>query len=342
MDFMFKLGIVCILIASVSQSGLSQPFPPRFVRVPSLIRFDEGCSNRTLATITASGRNGVITISANDDATRAKVDIVDARHTTTGGVDSTTVQIKQKACMDRETEPTWYLHLLAADKLKERIETLQLYILDVNDEPPSFTSNFYKVYVSENASLSSEILRVTATDPDNGMGAVVRYTLEPEGPSAALYGNTFGIDAYSGSITVKTELDYSKLKFYEYLIVGTDEGGLGLKGNATLLIMIQPIATAMTPHNTIASDNFMFRYDSTSHVMVVILQHTCYVYIASDTESVDLHTSHGIHQLEIKLITMVYSTSATYVTLSHDELTALSKSTARFCNRVGWTSHKLN
>lgn len=39
--------------------------------------------------------------------------------------------------------------------------------------------------------------------------------------SAALYGNTFGIDAYSGSITVKTELDYSKLKFYEYLIVGT-------------------------------------------------------------------------------------------------------------------------
>ncbi|XP_071130956.1 protocadherin alpha-11-like [Mytilus edulis] len=338
MDFMFKLGIVCILIASVSQSGLSEPFPPRFDTFPFPISLYEGCSNRTLATITARGRNGVITISANDDATRAKVDIVDARHTTTGGVDSTTVQIKQKACMDRETEPSWYLHLLAADKLKEHIETLLIFILDVNDERPSFTSNFYKVYVSENTSLSSEILRATATDPDNGMGGVVRYTLE----SAALYGNTFGIDAYSGSITVKTELDYSKLKFYEYLIVGTDEGGLGLKGNATLLIMIQPIATAMTPHNTIASDNFMFRYDSTSHVMVVILQHTCYVYIASDTESVDLHTSHGIHQLEIKLITMVYSTSATYVTLSHDELTALSKSTARFCNRVGWTSHKLN
>lgn len=39
---------------------------------------------------------------------------------------------------------------------------------------------------------------------------------------------------------------------------------------------------------------------------------------------------------------MVDSTSATYVTMSHDELTSLSKSSARTCNRVGWTTHKLN
>lgn len=58
--------------------------------------------DRTLANITARGFNGVITISANDDATRAKVTIVDAGQTATGGSYSTTVQIKQKACMDKE------------------------------------------------------------------------------------------------------------------------------------------------------------------------------------------------------------------------------------------------
>lgn len=35
------------------------------------------------------------------------------------------------------------------------------------------------------------------------------------------------------------------------------------------------------------------------HVMVAITNHKCYVYTASETESVDVHTSHGFHQLEV-------------------------------------------
>lgn len=57
--------------------------------------------DRTLANITASGTNGLIKISANDDATRHKVNIVEIGHTS-GHYSTTTVKIQQKACMDRE------------------------------------------------------------------------------------------------------------------------------------------------------------------------------------------------------------------------------------------------
>ncbi|VDI43363.1 Hypothetical predicted protein [Mytilus galloprovincialis] len=232
MAVVLKFEFVCIVIISLYQSGISQRYPPIFDST-NLLQFSEGCSTKILATVTARGNNGVITISANDDATRAKVDVLQTSSDNLAGF-STTIQIKQKACMDRETENVWNLQLLAEDTSKMKtIETLPIYILDVNDEHPSFSSKLFQINVSESTQPSTEVLKITATDPDNGIGGVVRYTLE----ATALYGNAFGIDASSGSITVKTEFDFSKLSLYQYLIVGTDFGGLN--GNATLIIKIQ-------------------------------------------------------------------------------------------------------
>lgn len=58
-------------------------------------------SDRTLATVTARSQNGVVTISANDDATRAKIDIIQTQSSHSKPF-ITIVQINQKACMDRE------------------------------------------------------------------------------------------------------------------------------------------------------------------------------------------------------------------------------------------------
>ncbi|VDI01334.1 Hypothetical predicted protein, partial [Mytilus galloprovincialis] len=156
---------------------LSQLYPPRFDTLPSFLQYDEGCSNRTLATVTARGDNGVITISANDDATSSKVDIVQTQSSNSKPF-ITIVQINQKACMDRETESTWYLHLLAEDTSNlKTIDTLQIYILDVNDEKPSFSSKLFQKTIPENSKTSTEVIKATATDPDNGVGGTVTYSL---------------------------------------------------------------------------------------------------------------------------------------------------------------------
>ncbi|VDI07003.1 Hypothetical predicted protein, partial [Mytilus galloprovincialis] len=152
------------LIFHVALAGLSQLYPPQFDTFPFLVQYSEGCSTtKVLATLTARGSNGFITISANDDSTRARVQIIQTSSGTSGGF-FTTVQIRQKACMDRET-----------------IGTLQIYILDVNDEPPSFTSKLFQITVPEDTQRSTEVLQVHASDPDNGVGGVVRYSLQDGG-----------------------------------------------------------------------------------------------------------------------------------------------------------------
>ncbi|XP_071133306.1 uncharacterized protein [Mytilus edulis] len=176
---------------------------------------------------------------------------------------------------------------------------------------------------------------------------------------------------YLGKISLKESLDYGKLNqtTIELLIKAKDFGSPSLSSTTTVRLSIHASenskyhcmcglaltslleatttptcnATKSPPGHEIAeTEKFTFRYEPISHVMVAITHPKCYVYIMSDTESVDVHTSYGLHKLETKIITMVDSTSATYVTMSHDELTSLSKSSARTCNRVGWTTHKLN
>lgn len=67
-----------------------------------------------------------------------------------------------------------------------------------------------------------------------------------------------------------------------------------------------------------------------------------WIYLTLLQSSLQYNYIHFFFQFQTKIITMVDSTSATYVIMSHDELTSLRKSSARTCNRVGWTTHKLN
>ncbi|CAC5378850.1 unnamed protein product [Mytilus coruscus] len=90
------------------------------------------------------------------------------------------------------------------------------------------------------------------------------------------------------------------------------------------------------------TDSFSFKYDPLKHLMVAMTHHKCYIYTVMGTESTDVHTSHGLHLLETKLITMVDDSSMTYSSMSHDEVTAASKLFARSCNKSGMTTFKLN
>ncbi|XP_063403351.1 uncharacterized protein LOC134687189 [Mytilus trossulus] len=115
-------------------------------------------------------------------------------------------------------------------------------------------------------------------------------------------------------------------------------------------------ATTMAPHSTkhhnhhgtrpthepAVTESFGFKYDPHSHMMAAMTHHKCYLYTMVGTESADVHTTHGLHLLETKLITMVDDTTMTYSTMTHDELTAVSKLLSHSCNKAGWTTYKLN
>ncbi|XP_063446624.1 cadherin EGF LAG seven-pass G-type receptor 2-like [Mytilus trossulus] len=261
---------------------------------------------------------------------------------------------------------------------KTSTASITVQIADVNDNVPYFPQTHYKVTVREDRNPKYPIMYVTARDRD--INQSFRYSIEPDTDTERLFeinehSGFISVNAslhnnYGEKHLIVWVEDIGGLKnFTRVTITVEDINGnapvfLGLtafykiyeaNGNLTNQCLCGSalesfLATTMAPNNNrcpqvneiAETENFIFRYDPISHVMVAITNHKCYVYSMSDTESVDVHTSYGLHLLEIKLINMAYNTSATYITISHDELTALSKSTARLCNRVGWTTHKLN
>ena len=54
--------------------------------------------------------------------------------------------------------------------------SLEVNVEDENDNRPQFTESVYLVSISENATVSSSIIRVSANDPDYGSNADLIYS----------------------------------------------------------------------------------------------------------------------------------------------------------------------
>ncbi|XP_071136351.1 uncharacterized protein [Mytilus edulis] len=89
-------------------------------------------------------------------------------------------------------------------------------------------------------------------------------------------------------------------------------------------------------------ESFAFRYDPNMHLMLASQRHKCFIYTMNGQESTEVHTPHGLHELEKTIITIIDDTSRTFSTMSHDAVMAASKTFAHLCNRNGTTTFKLN
>ncbi|XP_063404325.1 uncharacterized protein LOC134687799 [Mytilus trossulus] len=94
------------------------------------------------------------------------------------------------------------------------------------------------------------------------------------------------------------------------------------------------------------SDSFVFRYDPNTHLMLASQHQKCFIYTMNGQESTEVHTPHGLHELEKSIITIIdayiYDTSRTFITMSQDAVMAASKTFAHLCNKNGTTTFKLN
>ncbi|NWR96069.1 PCDGB protein, partial [Furnarius figulus] len=64
---------------------------------------------------------------------------------------------------------------------------------------------------------------VTATDADNGLNGEVKYSFHKISDRAS---ELFHLDAETGEITVKSDLDFEEISFYELEIQAHDGGEL--------------------------------------------------------------------------------------------------------------------
>ncbi|XP_030383915.1 protein dachsous [Scaptodrosophila lebanonensis] len=149
-------------------------------------------------------------------------------------IDAHTGLITTRSHIDCETEPVPQLTVIATDRGHPPLSstaTVLVTIHDVNDNEPIFDQSFYNVSVAENEPMGRCILKVSASDPDCGVNAMVNYTLG----EGFKHLTEFEVRSASGEICIAGPLDYEKRSSYEFPVLATDRGGL----STTAMIKIQ-------------------------------------------------------------------------------------------------------
>uniref|UniRef100_A0A671RW91 Cadherin domain-containing protein n=1 Tax=Sinocyclocheilus anshuiensis TaxID=1608454 RepID=A0A671RW91_9TELE len=136
------------------------------------------------------------------------------------------VEMVLQTPLDREKQEEYNLILTAFDggtPQKTGTVKINVIVLDANDNAPVFSQSVYTALVAENAPVGSLVLKISATDADQGTNKHMSYSFSQISKSIL---NSFSIESTNGDITVIAPLDFEKSKKYELNVVATDNGGL--------------------------------------------------------------------------------------------------------------------
>uniref|UniRef100_A0A8C9TP09 Protocadherin-16 n=1 Tax=Scleropages formosus TaxID=113540 RepID=A0A8C9TP09_SCLFO len=134
-------------------------------------------------------------------------------------LDSSSGELSSSRALDREKKPSYLLTVVAQDRGTPPLTstaTVEVTLLDINDNSPRFERDSYTVDVSEDVVVGSPLLEMTATDADEGLNGKVLYFLSPDSMGA------FAIDQDTGRITIAAVLDREKRAFYSFQVWAVD------------------------------------------------------------------------------------------------------------------------
>ncbi|XP_058263986.1 protocadherin alpha-7-like [Hemibagrus wyckioides] len=147
-----------------------------------------------------------------------------------------------KKQLDREEKPQLNLTLTAYDGGKpERFGSLNITItvVDVNDNAPVFDRQVYTVTLEENIEIGSSVVKLHATDLDEGANGQVVYAFDKRLMSKAF--DKFEINSNTGEITVKGSIDFEEQRVYEIDTQASDKGPVPLTGHCSIIINIKDV-----------------------------------------------------------------------------------------------------
>ncbi|XP_074651637.1 protein dachsous-like [Tubulanus polymorphus] len=145
------------------------------------------------------------------------------------GINSLTGDIYTIREVDYETSSSYSLRVQAVDSnvLNRRSSflTVNITILDLNDNAPKFEAEKIVLTVPENVGVGYSVNRYQASDKDKSVNGTVRYSIESETPS----GGYFKIDAITGVLSTARAIDYENLKEVVLVIAASDNGPVAVR-----------------------------------------------------------------------------------------------------------------
>uniref|UniRef100_A0AAV2J7I2 Uncharacterized protein n=1 Tax=Knipowitschia caucasica TaxID=637954 RepID=A0AAV2J7I2_KNICA len=120
---------------------------------------------------------------------------------------------------------------------------VEIKVLDLNDNKPAFDANNYEATVMEGMSIGTKIIQVHAIDLDSGANGQVTYSLgnmiQSEMDSLL---ETFSIDANTGWISTRKDLDHEANPSYTFTVVAADLGEVvSLSSTTTVTVAVSDI-----------------------------------------------------------------------------------------------------
>ncbi|XP_071536208.1 uncharacterized protein [Panulirus ornatus] len=153
------------------------------------------------------------------------------------------IKVKNTALLDYETRPRIEFKVIARQVSgtgqASSSTQVRINVLDLNDNVPVFSKQVYQAEIYENITADTSIIRVHATDADNGDYGSIRYT--------QLTGKLAGrleLDPLSGLITCATnnhDLDRELNPEIQLMVEATDNNGLGNRAIARVILQLKDI-----------------------------------------------------------------------------------------------------
>lgn len=156
---------------------------------------------------------------------------------------SSEIDLKLKVSLDRETRARYDFTITAYDGGSPPLSSIlavTIEVTDVNDNEPVFTNSAYNVTLDGKIPLGTVIVRVQATDADEGNNAMVTYDFSSVQKSQLE--TTFHIDPTNGNISLIGPL---KSGITDFIVEAQDSGTPRLKTQT--VVRVNVINTGNTP-----------------------------------------------------------------------------------------------
>lgn len=157
-------------------------------------------------------------------------------------MDPVSGMVSVAAALDRETKAEYNLQVVAEDQgrpARSSTAALLVQVSDINDNVPKFSKAEYDVEVVETKSVNTNLLSLSATDPDEGTNGTVTYSIFQQSPSSDLA--VFELDSSYGILRLIQPLDYSEVKVYRLKVQASDGGTPPLVGNSSVVVKVKDV-----------------------------------------------------------------------------------------------------
>ncbi|XP_034373826.1 protocadherin alpha-8 isoform X5 [Arvicanthis niloticus] len=185
--------------------------------------------------------------------------------------ESKQIELVLRKSLDREDAPEHKLLLTATDGGKPELTgsvQLLVTVLDVNDNAPTFQHPEYEVRILENSDNGTTVIRLNASDRDEGTNSAISYSFNRLVSPRIL--DQFSIDADTGEIIIQGNLDFEQVNVYKIHVDATDKGHPPMVGHCTVLVKVLD-ENDNVPQITLTSLSLPVREDAALGTVIALI-----------------------------------------------------------------------